>query len=163
MKVTFRASCARLMFTHYKHPTAHKLAGLKKKLRRTGTQMADLCRLAGDQYLRKNRDPRDAPPMSAQMLFTTQPCISCSNSVMPLCGWSEVSALISSPGARAGAHTPLMLVVPLLAQALIERAPDRRRGILDFGRVVRASHVRADRRGERSSLQLDPVIAGIAR
>jgi len=55
---------------HYKHPPAQSLADLKKELGRTGKEMADLCWLAGDQHWRKYTNPRDARPMSAQMLFT---------------------------------------------------------------------------------------------
>ena len=55
---------------HYKHPPAQDLAELKNKLGLTGKQMADLCWLAGDQHWRKYTNPRDARPMSAQMLFT---------------------------------------------------------------------------------------------
>jgi hypothetical protein len=55
---------------HYKHPPAQDLAQLKKELGLTGKQMADLCWLAGDQHWRKYTNPRDARPMSAQMLFT---------------------------------------------------------------------------------------------
>ncbi|WP_346656190.1 XRE family transcriptional regulator [Paraburkholderia phenoliruptrix] len=43
---------------------------MKKELGCTGKQMADLCWLAGDQQWRKYTNPRDARPMSAQMLFT---------------------------------------------------------------------------------------------